>query len=328
MKKIIATWIYLDNEDEKSYFPQMGGDSSNLNFQKTYWKCVACFFATSLRYNKEYEHYLFTNSTEIPSIDGFNLKKFFEENHIKVIQVKNLYKLPKDYYKSFNNQFYEFSIIDYLSKELNPEDSFLLLDSDCIFTKSASNLFDEINSSIAGSYVYPYSENVEINGITRIQMKKLFNELGIVATNNPFYCAGEILLCNGEFLQKIAVDFTKLFPILLSKHKNDKTKFNEEAHVLTYFYYKYNAKIGNLDKYIKRIWTDSKSFRNTEESDFNLTIWHLPAEKKYGFNRLFKILEKNKTLIDIDEYKYQKLIYKYFWKKRNILDSAVKFLTK
>jgi len=59
MSKYIATWVYLDAPEEKSKYPNTGGDSTTTEFQEVYWRCVALFYETSLRFHKDINHIFF-----------------------------------------------------------------------------------------------------------------------------------------------------------------------------------------------------------------------------------------------------------------------------
>ena len=78
MTKYIATWVYLDSSSEKSKYPNNKGDSTTPEFQAVYWRCIVLFFKTSLRFNKNATHLLFTNTAVIPTIDGMDLSIFFK----------------------------------------------------------------------------------------------------------------------------------------------------------------------------------------------------------------------------------------------------------
>ena len=116
MTNYIATWVYLDSTEEKSNYPNNKGDSTSTEFQAVYWRCIVVFFKTSLRFNKQATHVLFTNSNSIPTVDGIDLNVFFKEHHISVVTLENKYPLPNNYFGKFRNQYFEFSIIEYMSK--------------------------------------------------------------------------------------------------------------------------------------------------------------------------------------------------------------------
>ena len=313
MRNIIATWIYLDSKKEQSHYYQTGSKSHVSSFQKLYWRCVVLFYETSLRYNASCEHILFSNTDRFPIVDGLDVRQWLEQNNIRVIVLDNQYVMPKGYYHSWQNQFYEFSIIEYMAKELEASDKFLLLDSDIVFSKSIAPMFER-TFDLAQTLVFvypPYGEDVPINGLSRREMKVLFEEFSQTELSEiPWYCGGEILFATGKFLKKVAEEFPTIYRKLLDKNEKGLTKFNEEAHTLTYFYYKYACEIGALNDCTKQMWTNPHVFRNIDPTDINFPLWHLPAEKKRGLKKLYAFFLK-KGLRNMPEADYQALLYDY-----------------
>ena len=309
MRNIIATWIYLDSKEEQSNYLQSGKKSDSLSFQKIYWRCVVLFFETSLRYNASFEHILFTNTGNLPVIDGLDIRQWLEQNSIRIVVIDNQYVMPHGYYHSWRNQFYEFSIIDYMSKELDAPDKFLLLDSDCVFSKSVAPMFER-TFNMAQTFVAGYDADTPINGLSRKEQTGLISELlHKEFSEYVWYCGGEILFATGGFLKMVAGEFPSIYQWLLDRNKNGLLKFNEEAHTLTYFYYKYDCEIGTLNDCIKQMWTNPHVYRNITENDVNFPIWHLPSEKKRGLKKLYTLL-LHKDLKNSQEDDYQALLYR------------------
>ena len=327
MNKYIATWIYLDPPEEKSKYPNNKGDSTTEEFQAVYWRCLAVFYETSLRHHGVgYKHLLFTNEDNIPVVDGLDLKKFFKENDIEIVVLKNKYPLPNNYFGLFRNQFFEFTIIDYLSELLNDEDALLLLDSDCVFSKSLEPAFNQLSKEkYAMTYIVDHERDYQIHELTGDDMKELFGDYGLPQEENPFYSGGELLFAKGTFFKHVAQDFPILFKDLLERFKKGKKKFNEEAHVLSYFYYKYPSNLGAMDGYIKRIWTNQNYFRNVREGDEELHIWHLPNEKKTGIYRLYQTLIK-KRLSSLNDQAFQRLLFNELLDPKNYKTNFVHIL--
>ncbi len=337
MKKYIATWVYLDSPEEKSKYPNTGGDSTSPEFQAVYWRCIVLFYETSLRFHKDMKHLFFTNTEKLPIVDGLNIKEYFNTHDIEVICLKNLYPLPNNYFGSFRNQFFEFSIIDHIAKIINKGDMLMLLDSDCVFVRSLEPAFDEFKNSNAPAttYIINYKEKYEMHGLHGKEMKAIYEDLGLSLNKNPYYSGGELLFAKASFFIDVAEDFKTLYDYLMERHRNKKIKFNEEAHVLSYYYYKLGATLGGMDNYIRRIWTNRNYFRNVRKKDLQLSIWHLPSEKRVGIHNLFKEITENKVNLRKLPYpKYLALLqsrllkysnhkweyYKYFKNKfRNIL---------
>jgi len=311
MRNIIATWIYLDSKEEQSNYIQSGKKSDSPSFQKIYWRCVVLFFETSLRYNASFEHILFTNTNRLPVIDGLDIGQWLKQNNIQIVVIDNQYVMPQGYYHSWRNQFYEFSIIDYMAKELDAPDKFLLLDSDCVFSKSVAPMFER-TFKLAQTFVntFPrYDADTSINGLSRKEQTAIISEILQKEFSEPvWYCGGEILFATGEFLKNVAEEFPSIYQWLLDRNKNGLSQFNEEAHTLTYLYYKYDCEIGKLNDCIKQMWTNPHVFRNIDANDVNFPIWHLPAEKKRGFKKLYTLF-LHKGLKNRREEDYQALLY-------------------
>ena len=328
-KNYITTWIYLDSPEEESIFPNNKGKSSSAQFQAVYWRCVMVFFESSLRFHRDdetIEHILFTNTDDIPVVDGLDLKQYFEKNKISLVKLENKYPLPQDYFKSFRNQFFEFSIIDHMASVIQDNDKFLMLDSDCVFAKPFHSLFEKLEGKSALTLTMNYKEDYKIHGITRREMKELFHELEFNIDEIPEYSGGELLLTSGSFIKTVAKDFPELYHFLLERNKKGLSKFNEEAHVLSYFYYREGAEIGVMNNYIKRMWTNRNHFRNIENGDEELTVWHMPNEKPVGFHNSYTLIKNGKSFEQFSDDEYRSFLMGTFLKASNHPIIPLKYL--
>ncbi len=289
----ICTWLCIDAHGEESNYPQTGISSSSQKHQLIYWKCLITFYLTSKRLNKTEKHLLFTNTSQFPIIDKIDTLKLLEQLEVDIILTDFKYKTPTGYHGRWRNQFYEFSIFEYISKNFDqPMDLFLLLDSDCIFLKPTNDLFKQaIQDNGFMSYDMFYDENKDVNGLNRLGMKDVYESLlGYKIDVTPKYFGGEFFLSNQKNIKKIFSDFDELWPKLLLKNEQNIKKFNEEAHVLSFIFYKNAFVEGVANKFIRRIWTNPVFYRDVLPTDINLMIWHLPAEKTLGLSLLYKKL--------------------------------------
>lgn len=123
-------------------------------------------------------------------------------------------------------------------------------------------------------------------------MRLLFSELdGRDPGTAPEYFGGEIFAADMGVIRQINGMAKELWQQMLERFASGKTKFNEEAHFLSYCYHKIGH-YGLLESYIKRIWT-SPRYNNVQPGDENLPIWHLPAEKTGGIALIFRQIKKN-----------------------------------
>lgn len=308
MKKLIATWVHLTNHTQGGGLKKLERDGQQSQINN--WRCMVVFFESSLRYNQDAEHLLFTNAKAIPSVDGFNIEAYLRANNIRIVRLDNQFSLPKGYCNSWRSRFYTLSILDYLKQHTEEEDKVLLLDSDCIFRKPMDDAFELLDFHEAITYEINYEETHNINGLNRIQMQEVFSDLGLKLDSPPHYSGAEVLFAKGKFIQKIAKEITPLYYKSLERFKQNKLRFKEEAHTLSFFYHKHHAIIGGMNKYIRRLWTNPNILRNATEADRSLYIWHLPNERKNGLRDLYKLIVNGLDLKNEGEGPYQRLIYK------------------
>lgn len=285
---IISTWFYAEPEGEESTYSQVGGISSSDQIQHLYWRCLAVLFATSYRYNPGATHILFSNTITPPVVDGINIGDFLETLGVEIVEVPFTFKSPSGYYGAWRNQFYVFDIIKKL-KERFAHETTVVLDSDCVWIGNAAQIEIALVKNDVLTYAYSYPPEWNINGLTRVQMKTLFSDmLGIPISYLPIYCGGEIFAASPDGLSQIHNQLDGLWDEQLNRHEKGLLKCNEEAHALTYLYYNLGYPLGTANPFIKRIWTGLPwNYRSDLPEDYGLTIWHLPAEKRWGFKRLF-----------------------------------------
>lgn len=295
MKNIIATWICVDSEDNSTYFPSAKGKSSDAKVQNIYWRCICCFYTLARYYNPQSSLVLFSNTPNLPVVDGTDVRELLKTLNVSFYVTPFEYITPKGYYNQWRNQFYEFSIFKYISlhPHFNGEDRFLLLDSDCIITQNLSALFDVVEKEKCITYIIDYEPDHDINGNSRKSMQAVFSTLlQQPVLHIPQYHAGEFYATTVTVLKTIINDFYTTWQQLQDLFKAGLPKLHEEAHTLSYLFYKNGFEGGQANKYVKRLWTDPSTFRNIEPGDESLAIWHLPAEKRHGFYKLFQWLQQ------------------------------------
>lgn len=312
MSNILASWICIDGPENASHFPSSKGSSADVSIQLIYWRCVAVFMYTARKFNPTLRIVLFSNVTEYPTIDNVNYKLLFKKLNIEFYTTPFEYQTPKGYYGSWSNQFYEFSILKFISDHpaFKNEDAFILLDSDCLITKDLNDIFSDVVKNECITYSFDaYGTSYKINGNSRIDMKSIFENLQSFEMDTiPVYHAGEFLGATIASIKKIMNVFYPTWQQLLNYHRNNLPRLHEEAHVLSYLYYRCGYKGGQANKYIKRLWTDPSSYRNVKKGDESLTIWHLPSEKRFGFNKMFSFLKKS----DFNVHAFTEMqLYKY-----------------
>ncbi len=285
-KTVIGTWLYAEPKGTESLYPQVGGASSSSAFQETYWRCVMLFYASSVRHNPDAVHRFYTTVPRVPDVGDFSTSAFLKRLNVEVVQVPFTYLPPPGYHGAWRNQFYILDIIKHL-KTCAPDEQFLVLDSDCVFTASVAPLSRQLRAAglLALDLDLPLGE--DINGLTQRDMKRIFEEIGLPCPGDAAkYYGGEFFAATSEAVRRLAEEIEPLWETCLARFEAGKPKFNEEAHFLSFLYAKLGYGGATANPFVGRIWTGMK-FRNSSPQDFALAIWHVPAEKKHGIKRLY-----------------------------------------
>lgn len=303
----ICTWFVADTSQQATYFPQVAGHSDNIELQAVYWRCSVCFFASSLLLNPGQPHIFFTNC-DLPTIDGLDLEQLFRRWGVQVVHLPITYRLPEGTVTSWGNQYYVLDIIKHLAKR----DEFsrvIVLDSDCLWLRPVDELersIDEYGVLTCTMGTEDYEIDQPINGMTRKQMADFLFQFSGTKPDHVAYHGGEIFASSHTELQRIASQIDSLWEVTC---RGTPEGPKEEAHFLSLLYAMNGYKHDTAHRYIKRMWTNL-SFNNCSSSDRQLTIWHLPGEKKSGFRKLYDLiagtggdLEKVRSLkLDGDTY--------------------------
>jgi hypothetical protein len=327
----ICTWLCADKKGEESLFPQTGELSSSQRHQNIYWRCILVFFITSKRFNKNEKHILYTNVTQLPVVEGRSISDILNNLDVKVIYTDFKYKTPEGFFGAFQNQFYEFSILEYISQnDHNPKNNYLILDSDCIFISPVSKLFEAAEPTGFISFEDEVSPDYVINGLSRNDLKSIYEELLCAKISEiPSYHLGEFLLSSVENINKFYTDFKELWPQLKERHRLGKKKFNEEAHTLSYLYFKNGFRASKSNNFMRRIWTNPLFYREVRPSDVNLCIWHLPAEKTFGIYNLYDLFfNKSPNFgLNISDQKFIEIVQKLVNVPNLSINMKVKYYT-
>lgn len=294
-KSTIATGFCLDGPGEESEYPQVGGSSSSPEFQEVYWKCVAVFFASSIRHNPGSRHVLFTNAECVPDIGRFSTAKFLGALGVEIVRLPFRYVPPQGYYSRWRSTFYLFDILKHIAQTAEPGDRAIVCDSDCVFVKPAERLFDSIENYGLLTYDCQLPADEEINGLSRRALGRLYEELDNSACQEPPpHFGAEIVAASGAGLKRTVPEIDRCWERHIDRFVQGLSHFNTEEHFLSYVYTRLGYCPGTANAYIRRIWTGLR-YHTAKESDFDLVLWHLPSEKKHGISRLFEEVRRQQS---------------------------------
>lgn len=284
---LIATGMCCDTPGQESAYPQVDGLSSSARFQAVYWRCSVVFFASSVRHNPKARHALFTNSPEIPKIGRFATERFLEDLGVEVIRLPFGHAPPAGYYGRWRSTFYLFDILHYLAHNPYIAKRVLVHDTDCVFIKPADALARAIDRHGVLTYDCHLDPNEDINGISRVGLGGLYPQLGGPEIAAPPHFGAEIFAASAGEVATVCDEIEKLWQANMRRFSEGKPHFNTEEHYLSFVFNKLGYRAGTANEFINRIWTGFH-YLTSCPSDFELTVWHVPAEKKYGLRRLYE----------------------------------------
>lgn len=335
----IVTSICVD-EDEKDndvIYPATHGASSDQR-KLIYWKCVAVFFATSIRCNPTAKHLLYTNDKNPVIIDKLDLKQFLVELGVDIRYVPfKHFRPPVGYSKIFKNAFYKLDVMRELGMEEENEYN-ILLDSDCVYTRTNNDAIDllQTNDVLLYDMYKSYAATKGKFHEVRVKLGKLYKEI------NPDYPKTEPTQFGGEFVAAKSKNFKVMadlmyeaFTLILSSFKDPSLKLDDGRRLFdgmefltSYVYNSMPLKYFNAKDYISRIWNALK-FSNASIEDMRLTVWHMPSEKTQGFPLLYKkIINKNSDFWTVPIDKFNIYLGKYLGIPKQLVKERYLMLSK
>lgn len=294
----IGTWIVLDEPDEATEFPSVGADSASPDFQLTYWRCIALFFLTSRAHNPRNPHLLYCNKPMDSVVPG-NIAALLGDLDVRFVQLPLTHRLPRGTTSRWGNVFYEIDVLSHFADH-GDQPALLLADSDCIWRRTFAPYEERLRES--GCLLYAlqptdqadYQGDVLINGMSRHRMTAVSHELFGVRLPHR-----EIAICGGEFTAFTRDWCRSVLPMVndLWHHaqacatKADTVR--TEEHMWSIIALASGVRPCGANDIVRRIWTNFEAF-NARTSDLTLAVWHLPAEKKYGFRRMWNAVEASR----------------------------------
>lgn len=287
-RDLIGTWFVADTPKDASQFPQTGFDSSKQSFQDIYWKCIVCFFATASRFVGRASMVLYTNVQKLPQIDGVDISEILKNLNVDVRFLEIEHRLAATKTSSWGNQFYILDIINELNSR-GDFDTVTILDSDCIWVKSPESLLVDVDRRQILSLSIPYDIDFQNNGASRRDLQRASGELLDAELEFiPHYSGGEIFAASNAGLKRVW-SLAKPMWDRLSAARPGQIKVFEEGQFLSILYESADVPLGTADPHCKRMWTALRLYTVSNEDIYSSRcIWHLPMEKRVGFQSLFK----------------------------------------
>lgn len=336
----IVTSICVDEDEDENdndvLYPATLGASGNQR-KVIYWKCVAVFFATSVRCNPVAKHILYTNDKHPVIFKDLDLKQFLAGLgvDIRIVSFKH-FKPPAGYSKVFKNAFYKLDVMRQLGMGEENENS-VLLDSDCVWTKYNNEIEDLLKSHdvlLYDMYKSYQSKKGKFYNV-RVKLGELYKEINPGYPKvEPTQFGGEFVAASNKNFRLIADLMYEAFTQIISSFKDKSLKLDDGRRLFdgmefltSYVYNSMPLKYFNAKDFISRIWSALK-FTNATAEDMRLTVWHLPSEKTQGFPLVYKkIIDKNSDFWSVPLADFNTYLGKYLGVPKQVVRQRYVMLT-
>lgn len=289
---IIATGFVADTPDVASDYPSAGANSSSSGFQSIYWRCIAVFLFSAAVNARGCRRMLFSN-VAAPVVDGIDMGDAFARMGAETVRLP-LYRRIKGA-KQWGNVFYFLDILHHL-----PADARLaLFDNDVVLVGPVAPLVHRIGQAGIAGYAVNTQSWENVNGMTMAHGARLAEVLGGAAQS------GAIVHLGGEFFGLDLARMPQALPVfdaLWDKVVNGidgMDAIRTEEHFWSVAAAAQGWQVDIANDQVKRMWT-ARNYRTVAPGDEALSVWHLPAEKRYGFVDLFRWIAGRGFDPDID----------------------------
>lgn len=287
----IATSLVLDSAAEATAFPSAGRDSAASEFQLVYWRCVALCLLTARTHNPSTPLLLFCNRVVEDAAPG-EIVDALRKANVQFVTLPLTYRLLQGSVSRWGNVFYVLDIVRYFVDCL-PYDAIVLTDADCLWRKSVAVLEPALRAercllySLRPEDQKNYGGDVLINGMSRRSMVAVLEGVfGKRIDIPPPHNGGEVFAATRAYCHKVLDQLDPLWRYAC-EHVSDADGIKTEEHLLNILAWANGVRSEGANPFIRRLWTNFED-RNVRASDVDLAIWHVPAEKKFGFRRMWE----------------------------------------
>lgn len=297
---LLAAGFVVDRQGEGTLFPSAGGNSADPRVQAVYWRCLVVLFASARICNPDQRLALFTNG-DLPVLDGVDLARVFASYGVEVHRVALTARLPDGLSASWGNVLYFFDMMQSLAGEPD-ELRVALVDSDVVVAGPLGDLFGLLDQTRFAAYAVGTGPDQDVNGLTPRDMARIAGtrpDEGLVHYGGELFCTSI-----GAWKQHSGL-FAELVQGATAPASGNIRPTTEE-HVFTIAFARLAEPVGDGARVIKRMWT-SPRYRTVLPGDEKLSLWHLPAEKRFGLLDLYRWLEARgfPAVMDISDFRSQ-----------------------
>ena len=158
----------------------------------------------------------------------------------------------------------------------------VLIDPDVVMVNRLPETFRKLDSNLIGVLELAIPQSFDMNGMSLNRQFEIQLNWGHPRPNHKYF-GGEIYVIDGTQVARLTNEISKVWKKNLREFYAGRDYFRTEEHVLNYVLSQHDY--FELRSHISRIWT-SANYRLVPENYLDLTFWHLPSEKGFGFKKV------------------------------------------
>ena len=285
---LVGTWFHGDTADLRGEYAQMLGDSTSPKHWNTYQDCVDLLLASAHRWDPAVRLAVVLNPPAAQALTDDRRARWDAAGAV-VLVTENSHRVPEGFHAQWQNQFFVLDCLRELAAHADPGETVVLLDSDCVVTRSLGTLDAVVREHGRGVYPVAFPVEAEVNGLSRADLADLARELhGTGDARDLPYLGGEFFAFREDVLRTDLERLDEAFAWMLRRAEQGLPRPNEEAQLVSVTVGPDLTGPELLEETIRRIWTQPWQLRNVVPADRELAVWHLPAEKRTGLRRVHR----------------------------------------
>jgi len=241
----------------------------------TYMRSLCVSLASVRKFYPEHPIRVFTNSP-IPEEFLTVLRKLNVENRI----ISFNHVAPVGMLERFQSSLFTLDVISVLDHDT----CHVLVDPDMIMVRRLPIGIEESESILALPISYGLDE--ECNGLSLRQQIAWQASYGVLNPHGKHF-GGEFYVIPGSAISNLKSLLEEAWQFSLSDFASGMPYCHTEEHLMNYALN--YVEVSDASEIVARIWT-TFNYRRIPPNYKALNLWHLPAEKSDGFNRLFQLV--------------------------------------
>jgi hypothetical protein len=305
---------------DEGFYPSAGIHAERRNI---YWRTIAVLCASIKRARiPQLDILVCTNETP-PS----DISDILDICGVSFIHPPFSFQPPKALFAAFSGAFYLFDCMNHCRHNFSNDDIFVFIDPDCIVMNNLEIIRHYSHQWPLTGYELEIEKDYKVNGSSR---NDLLAFLHTMKDNSileaPKYFGGELLIVNGEALHAICNIIDRVWTLNTRNFQSGKTTLKTEEHVISIALALYAERVGIGNAIIKRMWT-RPSFRNVSSEDRKYSIFHLPSEKRFAFQQLFYLIERDiRNLVNLSDNEFGDLVVKSIRLELSFIEKPLYFV--